>query len=511
MPPLPQRPSITQLSKALAARQVSSRELTAAALARISAADGALNSFITLVPELALAAADRADARLARGEGGPLTGIPFAHKDIFCTAGIRTTCGSKMLANFVSPYDATAVERLAAAGIVTVGKTNMDEFAMGSSNETSWFGPVRNPWDRDRSPGGSSGGSAAAVAAGLVPAATGTDTGGSIRQPAALVGITGFKPTYGRVSRYGMIAFASSLDQAGVLTLTVEDAALLIAAMAGFDPRDSTSADLPVPDYSATLGEALRGKRIGVPKEFFDAGLEPGSAAAIREALRAYERLGATLKEISLPSLALSVPTYYIVAPAECSSNLSRFDGVRFGHRHDGATTLEELYKKSRGEGFGAEVKRRILTGTYVLSAGYYDAYYLKAQKARRLIADDFRRCFADVDVIAGPTAPTPAFRLGEKVDDPVQMYLNDIYTIPVNLAGLPGVSIPCGMSGGLPVGLQLIGPHFGEAGLFNFAHVFQRETDWHTKLPPTLPVGAPSGANPPSIAPEGAPTGARQ
>jgi aspartyl-tRNA(Asn)/glutamyl-tRNA(Gln) amidotransferase subunit A len=508
MPALPQRPTIIQLSRALAARQVSSRELTAAALARISAAEVALNSFITLVPELALAAADRADNRLARGEGGPLTGIPFAHKDIFCTAGIRTTCGSKMLANFVSPYDATAVEQLAAAGIVTVGKTNMDEFAMGSSNETSWFGPVRNPWDLDRSPGGSSGGSAAAVAAGLVPAATGTDTGGSIRQPAALVGITGFKPTYGRVSRYGMIAFASSLDQAGVLTLTAEDAALLIAAMAGFDPRDSTCAELPVPDYAAGLGESLRGKRIGVPKEFFDVGLEPGSAAAVREALRVYERLGATLKELSLPSLALSVPTYYIVAPAECSSNLSRFDGVRFGHRHAGATTLEELYKKSRGEGFGAEVKRRILTGTYVLSAGYYDAYYLKAQKARRLIADDFRRCFAEVDVIAGPTAPTPAFRLGEKVDDPVQMYLNDIYTIPVNLAGLPGMSVPCGMSGGLPVGLQLIGPHFGEAALFNFAHAFQRETDWHTKLPPPIPdVGAPTGATPASIAPVGAPT----
>ncbi len=505
MTTLPPRPTIAQLSAALKARQVSSRELTASALARIGAADQALNSFITVIPELALAAADQADARLARGEGGPLTGIPFAHKDIFCTAGVRTTCGSKMLANFISPYDATAVQRLASAGIVTVGKTNMDEFAMGSSNETSWFGPVRNPWDLQRSPGGSSGGSAAAVAAGLVPAATGTDTGGSIRQPAALVGITGFKPTYGRVSRYGMIAFASSLDQAGVLTLTAEDAALLTGAMAGFDPRDSTSADLPVPDYVASLDSPLAGRRIGVPKEFLDAGLEPRSAAAIRDALKVYERLGATLVELSLPSLALSVPTYYIVAPAECSSNLSRFDGVRFGHRHAGATTLEELYKKSRGEGFGAEVKRRILTGTYVLSAGYYDAYYLKAQKARRLIADDFRRCFTDVDIIAGPTAPTPAFRLGEKVDDPVQMYLNDIYTIPVNLAGLPGMSVPCGFSNGLPVGLQLIGPHFGEAALFNFAHAFQRETDWHRKMPP--PVGAASAGTPASIAPKGAPT----
>ncbi len=508
MPALPARPTITDLSLALRARQVSSRELTAAALKRIAAASEKLNSFITVAPELALAAADRADVVLSKDGGGPLTGIPFAHKDIFCTAGIRTTCGSRMLADFVSPYDATVVERLAAAGIVTVGKTNMDEFAMGSSNETSWFGPVRNPWDRDRSPGGSSGGSAAAVAAGLVPAATGTDTGGSIRQPAALVGITGFKPTYGRVSRYGMIAFASSLDQAGVLTITAEDAALLTASMAGFDPRDSTSAQQPVPDYVAGLGTSLKGKRIGVPAEFFDAGLEPASAAAIREALGVFERLGATLVDISLPSLALSVPTYYIVAPAECSSNLSRFDGVRFGHRHAGATTLEELYKKSRGEGFGAEVKRRILTGTYVLSAGYYDAYYRKAQQARRLIADDFRRCFVDVDVIAGPTAPTPAFRLGEKVDDPVQMYLNDIYTISVNLAGLPGMSVPCGMSGGLPVGMQLIGPHFGEAALFNFGHAFQRETDWHTRTPP---VGAASAATSASVAAEAAPTSHRQ
>lgn len=467
------------------ARQVSSRELTEAALDRISRTDSRLNSFITLAPDLALAAADRADAQLAAGTGGMLTGIPIAHKDIFCTAGIRTTCGSRMLENFISPYDATAVVRLAEQGLVTVGKTNMDEFAMGSSNETSWFGPVHNPWDLDRSPGGSSGGSAAAVAAGLVPAATGTDTGGSIRQPAALVGITGFKPTYGRVSRYGMIAFASSLDQAGVLTLTAEDAALLIGAMAGFDPRDSTSADLPVPDYAATLSDGLRGRRIGVPKEFFDGGLEPESAAAIRDALKVYQALGATLVELSLPSLRLAVPTYYIVAPAECSSNLSRFDGVRFGYRHQGATSLEELYKKSRGEGFGPEVKRRILTGTYVLSAGYYDAYYIKAQQTRRLIADDFRRCFSEVEVIAGPTAPTPAFRLGEKMDDPVQMFLNDIYTIPVNLAGLPGVSLPCGWSGGLPVGLQLIGPHFGEAALFNFSHLFQRETDWHTRLPP--------------------------
>jgi aspartyl-tRNA(Asn)/glutamyl-tRNA(Gln) amidotransferase subunit A len=478
------RPTLAQLAGALRRREVSSRELTTAALARIEAGDPALNSFISVTPELALAAADRADARLARGEGGPLTGLPFAHKDIFCTAGVRTTCGSKMLADFVAPYDATVVARLADAGIVAVGKTNMDEFAMGSSNETSYFGPVRNPWDPQRSPGGSSGGSAAAVAAGLVPAATGTDTGGSIRQPAALVGITGFKPTYGRVSRYGMIAFASSLDQAGVLTLTAEDAALLTVAMAGLDPRDSTSADVAVPDYCASLGDSLAGKRIGVPKEFFDPGLDAAAGAALQAALKVFESLGAKVVEVSLPSLALAVPTYYIVAPAECSSNLSRFDGVRFGHRAADAPNLEALYKRSRREGFGAEVKRRILTGTYVLSAGYYDAYYLKAQQARRRMAEDFRRCFEQVDMVAGPTTPTPAFRLGEKVDDPVQMYLNDIYTIPLNLAGLPGISIPCGMSGALPVGMQLMGPAFGEAAVLNFAHRFQQATDWHKRAP---------------------------
>jgi aspartyl-tRNA(Asn)/glutamyl-tRNA(Gln) amidotransferase subunit A len=478
-------PTIAGLARRLAAGEVSARELARDALDRIEASQPRLNAFITVTPEQALAAADAADARRARGETGPLLGIPFAHKDIFCTAGVLTTCASKMLASFVSPYDATVVERLKAAGIVTVGKANMDEFAMGSSNETSFYGPVKNPWDLARSPGGSSGGSAAAVAAGLVPAATGTDTGGSIRQPAALTGITGLKPTYGRVSRYGMIAFASSLDQAGVLTRTAEDAALLLAAMAGFDPRDSTCADRPVPDYQAGLGAPLAGRRIGVPREFFDAGLEAGSAAAVRAALAEYERLGATLHEISLPNLGLSVPTYYIVAPAECSSNLSRFDGVRFGHRHPDARSLEELYKLSRAEGFGAEVQRRILTGTYVLSAGYYDAYYLKAQQCRRLIAEDFRRAFEAVDVIAGPTAPAPAFPLGEKVDDPVQMYLNDIYTIAVNLAGLPGISVPCGFSGGLPVGLQLIAPHFEEGRLLNFAHQFQDATDWHARVPP--------------------------
>ena len=478
------RPTVAELSRRLEAGEVSSRELTETVLARIAAADGDLNTFINVCTGPALAAADAADASRARGEAGPLTGVPFAHKDIFCTRGVATTCGSRMLENFVPPYDATVVARLARAGLVTVGKTNMDEFAMGSSNETSYFGPVRNPWDTGRTPGGSSGGSAAAVAAGLVPAATGTDTGGSIRQPAALTGITGMKPTYGRVSRYGMIAFASSLDQAGVLAQTAEDAALLLQAMAGFDPHDSTSADAPVADYRAALNGNLKGKRIGVPKEFFDDGLDAECGAAVRAALAEFENLGASLQEVSLPHLGLSVPTYYIVAPAEASSNLSRFDGVRFGHRADGADSLEALYKKTRREGFGAEVKRRIMTGTYVLSAGYYDAYYLKAQQTRQLIADDFRQAFETVDLIAGPTTPTPAFRLGEKTDDPVQMYLNDIYTIGVNLAGLPGISVPCGFADALPVGLQLIGPHFGEATVLNFAHQYQQVTDWHQRVP---------------------------
>ncbi len=479
-----QRPTLVELAQQLEAGKVSSRELTAAALARIQAGGDGLNAFINVCPDSALAAADAADACRARGDAGPLTGVPFAHKDIFCTRGVTTTCGSRMLENFVPPYDATVVARLEDAGLVTVGKTNMDEFAMGSSNETSYFGAVRNPWDTERTPGGSSGGSAAAVAAGLVPAATGTDTGGSIRQPAALTGITGLKPTYGRVSRFGMIAFASSLDQAGVLALSAADAALVLQAMAGFDPHDSTSADSPVPDYTAALNDDLRGKRIGVPSEFFDAGLDSGCEQAIRAALSELEQLGASIVEVSLPHLGLSVPTYYIVAPAEASSNLSRFDGVRFGHRADGAETLEELYKKTRQEGFGAEVKRRIMTGTYVLSAGYYDAYYLKAQQTRQLIADDFRKAFETVDLIAGPTTPTPAFRLGEKTDDPVQMYLNDIYTIGVNLAGLPGISVPCGFVAGLPVGLQLIGPHFGESVVLNFAHQYQQATDWHRQVP---------------------------
>ena len=476
--------TLAGIARALQAREFSSEELVRHFLGRIERLDGELNAFITLTDEGALESARAADKVLAAGEGGPLTGVPIAHKDIFCTAGVRTSCGSRMLDNFISPYDATVVERLKAAGIVMLGKTNMDEFAMGSSNETSYYGPVRNPWDLARVPGGSSGGSAAAVAARLVPAATGTDTGGSIRQPAALAGITGVKPTYGRVSRYGMIAFASSLDQAGTLTQTAEDAALLLGAMSGHDPRDSTSVDAPVPDYVAGLGESLEGLRIGVVEEFLDDGLHPENAAAIEAALKVLEGLGATIRRINLPSIGLSVPTYYVVAPAECSSNLSRFDGVRFGYRAPEARDLEDLYKRNRGEGFGAEVKRRIMTGTYVLSAGYYDAYYLKAQRVRQLIAADFRRAFEEVDVIAGPTSPTPAFELGAKVDDPVTMYLNDIYTIGVNLAGLPGLSAPCGFVAGLPVGLQIIGRAFDEGRILNVAHRYQQETDWHSKAP---------------------------
>ena len=395
-----------------------------------------------------------------------------------------TTCGSRILDNFVSPYDATVVERLSAAGVVTLGKTNMDEFAMGSSNETSYFGSVTNPWDVTKSPGGSSGGSAAAVAARVVPAATGTDTGGSIRQPAALTGTTGIKPTYGRVSRYGMVAFASSLDQAGVITRSAEDAAMLLGAMAGFDERDSTSVDHPVPDYVAGLSGSLRDLRIGIVRQHFDEGLQPECADAVRAALNTLEEAGAKLIEVDLPNIGLSVPTYYVVAPAECSSNLSRFDGVRFGHRADDPKDLHDLYCRTRGEGFGAEVKRRVMTGTYVLSAGYYDAYYLKAQKVRQLISQDFKDAFADVDVIAGPTAPTTAFALGEKTDDPITMYLNDIYTIGANLAGLPGLSVPCGMADGLPIGLQLVGPHFGEETLLAAAHQYQQLTDWHDQAP---------------------------
>jgi aspartyl-tRNA(Asn)/glutamyl-tRNA(Gln) amidotransferase subunit A len=476
--------SVAELSAGLARKDFSAVELAQHFLDRIAASNPALNAYVTVTAERALADAHAADATRAAGRAGPLTGVPIAHKDIFCTDGVRTACGSRMLDNFVAPYDATVVERLQTAGTVLLGKTNMDEFAMGSSNETSWYGPVRNPWDLGKVPGGSSGGSAAVVAARLAPVATGTDTGGSIRQPAALVGISGIKPTYGRVSRYGMIAFASSLDQAGIMAPSAEDCAYLLAAMAGFDERDSTSVDRPVPDYASELSRPVRGLKVGVVKEFFQHGLDGATGALVQAAIDQYRALGAEIIEVSCPNLPLSVPTYYVVAPAECSSNLSRFDGVRFGHRCDSPRDLMDLYKRSRGEGFGAEVKRRIMTGTYVLSAGYYDAYYIKAQKVRSLIAADFRKAFETVDLLIGPTSPSPAFDLGAKIDDPITMYLNDIYTIGANLAGLPAMSIPCGFDGGLPVGVQLIGPHFGESRLLAAAHAYQGATDFHRRIP---------------------------
>jgi aspartyl-tRNA(Asn)/glutamyl-tRNA(Gln) amidotransferase subunit A len=476
--------TIAELAASLRKSDFTSIDLTRHYLARIEALDPRLNSFISVATEGALAAARRADERLRRGEGGLLTGIPIAHKDIFCTKGLKTSCGSRMLDNFIAPYSATVVERLEQAGAVVLGKTNMDEFAMGSSNETSFYGPVKNPWDRECVPGGSSGGSAAAVAARLCAAATGTDTGGSIRQPAALCGITGLKPTYGRVSRWGMIAFASSLDQAGPMARSAQDAAILLQAMAGFDPRDSTSTEEPVPDYTEGLDANLTGLHIGLPKEYFGEGLDPTIASAVESAVTEYERLGATVSEISLPNSPLSVPTYYVVAPAECSSNLARFDGVRYGHRCEDPKDLEDMYKRSRAEGFGAEVKRRIMIGTYVLSAGYYDAYYLKAQKIRHLISDDFRRAFEQVDLIMGPTSPTTAFPLGDKKDDPVAMYLNDIYTIAANLAGLPAMSVPIGTVNGKTAGLQIIGSYFREGRLLNAAHRLQQATDWHLAAP---------------------------
>jgi len=483
--------SLTELRAALDAKRVSSVELAERFLDRIERLNPALNAFITVDRAGAMAAARAADARIAAGAAAPLTGIPLAHKDVFCTEGVLTTCGSKMLANFVSPYDAHVVTQLKAAGAVMLGKTNMDEFAMGSSNENSHFGPARNPWDTSRVPGGSSGGSAAAVAARLVPMATGTDTGGSVRQPAALTGVTGIKPTYGVVSRYGMIAYASSLDQGGAFGASAEDCALLLSAMAGFDARDSTSLERPAEDYARELaapaaGAApLAGLRIGLPREFFGPGMADDVRAAVDAALAAYRALGATTVEVSLPNAQLAIPAYYVIAPAEASSNLSRFDGVRYGHRAAEYRDLADLYAKSRAEGFGAEVKRRILVGTYVLSHGYYDAYYLQAQKLRRLIAEDFRAAFAQCDVIAGPTSPTTAWAIGEKTDDPVQMYLSDIYTIAVNLAGLPGLSHPCGFGAGqLPVGLQLVGDYFSEARLLNAAHRFQQASDWHLRRP---------------------------
>lgn len=476
--------TIAELSKDLAAKKISSTELTQFFLERIKRFDKELNSFITLTEEHALQAAKLADQQIAAGKAGPLTGIPIAQKDIFCTQGVLTTCGSKILNNFISPYDATVVKRFKEAGTVMLGKTNMDEFAMGSSNETSFYGAVKNPWNLETVPGGSSGGSAAAVAAHLAPGATGTDTGGSIRQPAALCNITGLKPTYGRVSRFGMIAFASSLDQGGPFARTAEDVAMLLNAMAGFDKNDSTSVDQPVPDYTKNLNDSVKGLRIGLPKEFFGGGLDPEIEKLIHASIKEYEKQGATIHEISLPNTGLSIPAYYVVAPAECSSNLSRFDGVRYGYRCENPVDLEDLYKRSRSEGFGEEVKRRIMIGTYALSAGYYDAYYLKAQKIRCLIKKDFDEAFKNVDVIMGPTSPTTAFKIGEKSNDPISMYLSDIYTIAVNLAGLPGMSVPAGFVRGLPVGLQLIGNYFEESRLLNVAHAYQKATDWHTRTP---------------------------
>jgi aspartyl-tRNA(Asn)/glutamyl-tRNA(Gln) amidotransferase subunit A len=477
--------TLKELSAQLAAKKISSAELTQLYLDRIAALNTAINAFITLDADRSLKQARAADTRLARAEAGPLTGIPIAHKDIFCAEGWLTTCGSKMLSNFVSPYDAHVIERCNAAGAVLLGKTNMDEFAMGSSNENSYYGAVRNPWDADAVPGGSSGGSAAAVAARMAPAATATDTGGSIRLPAALCGVSGIKPTYGAVSRYGMVAFASSLDQGGPIAKTAQDCALLLNTMAGFDPRDSTSLERPAEDYARDLDAPLRGLKIGLPKEYFAHGLDAAVNRAIEAALGEYRRLGATTVEVSLPQTKLSVPVYYVLAPAEASSNLSRFDGVRYGYRAPEYSDLTEMYEKTRAQGFGAEVKRRILVGTYVLSHGYYDAYYLQAQRLRRLIANDFGQAFSQCDVIMGPTSPTTAFDLGEKSADPVQMYLEDIYTVSVNLAGLPGMSIPCGFdSSSRPVGLQIIGNYFQEARILNVAHQYQLVTDWHTRAP---------------------------
>jgi aspartyl-tRNA(Asn)/glutamyl-tRNA(Gln) amidotransferase subunit A len=476
--------TLTELAAELDTNKTSSVELTQFFLNRIKQFDKKLNSFITVTEDQALEMAKKADELRAKGQTGRLTGIPIAQKDIFCTTGVKTSCGSKMLDNFISPYNATVIEKFNAAGMVMLGKTNMDEFAMGSSNENSHYGPVKNPWDLERVPGGSSGGSAAAVAAYLAPAATGTDTGGSIRQPAALSGISGIKPTYGRVSRYGMIAFASSLDQGGPMARTAEDLALLLNVMTGFDERDSTSVNQPIEDYTKNLNQSLEGLRIGLPKEFFSEGLDNDVAKAIQTAVKEYEKLGATIHEVHLPNTALSIPAYYVIAPAECSSNLARYDGVRYGYRCDNPIDLEDLYKRSRSEAFGNEVKRRIMIGTYALSAGYYDAYYLKAQKIRGLIRHDFAEAFKKVDIILGPTTPTTAFKIGEKTSDPVSMYLSDIYTIAVNLAGLPGLSIPAGFVNGLPVGMQLIGNLFDESRLLNAAHRYQQATDWHTKTP---------------------------
>ena len=480
--------SVAELSRDLESGKISSVELTRQFLGRLEKEDEQLNSFITITEEQALADAHAADEQRAAGKATPWTGVPFAHKDIFCTNGVATTCGSKMLANFVPPYDATVTENFRKAGAVCLGKTNMDEFAMGSSTESSYFGATANPWGLSRGekrvPGGSSGGSAAAVAARLVPAATATDTGGSIRQPAALCGVTGLKPTYGRVSRYGMIAFASSLDQGGTMARTAEDNALMLNVMAGFDPKDSTSIDRDVPDYTATLNEPLTGLRIGLPKEYFAGNLSAAMEEQVRGAIREYEKLGATVKEVSLPHADLAIAAYYVIAPAEATAHMSRFDGARYGYRCEDPKDLLDMYTRTRAEGFGTEVKRRILVGTYALSAGYFDAYYLKAQKVRRLIQQDFINAFKEVDVLMSPTTPSPAFIQGEKTSDPVTMYLEDVFTIAINLAGIPVMSVPAGFVHGLPVGLQIIGDYFSEARLLNAAHQFQQVTDWHQREP---------------------------
>ncbi|NLY57194.1 MAG: Asp-tRNA(Asn)/Glu-tRNA(Gln) amidotransferase subunit GatA [Gammaproteobacteria bacterium] len=476
--------SLAELSTALHSKAISSVELTELFLKRIEQLDGTYNSFITVTPELALQQARAADARLADGSAGPLTGIPLAHKDLFCTRGVRTSCASKMLDNFIAPYESTVTQRLLDAGTVSLGKTNMDEFAMGSSSESSFYGPVRNPWNPELIPGGSSGGSAAAVAARLCAAATGTDTGGSIRQPAGFTGLTGLKPTYGRVSRWGMIAYASSLDQAGPMAHSAEDCALLLQAMAGFDDKDSTSVNQPVPDFSAELNQPLKGLRVGLPKEYFGEGLDSSIADTLGAAVKQLQSLGAEIRDISLPNAELAIPAYYVIASAEASSNLSRFDGVRFGYRCDNPADLNDLYLRSREEGFGDEVKRRIMVGTYALSAGYYDAYYLQAQKIRRLIKNDFMAAYQQVDVILSPTSPTQAFAIGARIDDPVSLYLTDIYTITANLAGVPGIALPAGMANDLPVGMQLLGPYFSEPRLLNIAHQYQQATDWHNRVP---------------------------
>ena len=479
-----QHKTIAEIATDLSEGTYSSREITQDLLNNIKTEDQKYNSFITVSEDQALAQADAADQSRAAGNATEWTGVPMAHKDIFCTEGVLTTCGSKMLSNFKAPYNATVVDQFNQVGAVCLGKTNMDEFAMGSSNETSFYGPVKNPWDTERVPGGSSGGSAAAVAARLVPGATATDTGGSIRQPAALCGITGLKPTYGRVSRYGMIAFASSLDQAGTMTRTAEDAAMMMNVMASYDKKDSTCVDHPIPDYRSQLNDSIEGMTIGLPTEYFRDDISAEMQQQVRNAITEYEKMGAKVKEISLPNTHLAVPVYYVVAPAECSANLSRMDGVRFGHRCEDPKDIEDLYKRSRGEGFGNEVKRRIMMGTYALSAGFYDAYYKKAQQVRRLIKNDFVDAFKEVDIIMSPTSPTPAFKFGEKGDDPVAMYLEDIFTIATNLAGLPGMSVPCGQVNNLPVGLQLIGNYFDESRLLNAGHQFQQVTDWHLKTP---------------------------